>query len=128
MANLLFPITMKTYGIIVMLFYVETVINCEVKILKKSFIINLFSITSIATDDNFKYYISNGMSWFHMYSRSKKTRNTPTYFNTNYGIEMKLVHFIMDYCLLHFDALKFFLLVCVLIGSLLKLKFFNVNL
>ena len=30
----------------------------------------------------------------------------PIYFNTNYRTETKLVQ-IMDYCLLHFDALKF---------------------
>ena len=41
-----------------------------------------------------------------MYSRSK---NTPTYFTTNYRTEMKLVPIIMDYCLLYFDALKIFL-------------------
>ena len=31
-----------------------------------------------------------------MYSRSKKKRNTPIYFNTNYHTEMKLVPIIMD--------------------------------
>ena len=31
-----------------------------------------------------------------MYSRSKKKRNTPIYFNTNYHIEMTLVPIIMD--------------------------------
>ena len=44
----------------------------------------------------------------NMYSRSK---NTPIYFNTNYRTEMKLVPVIMDYCLLQFDALKYFLVV-----------------
>ena len=47
-----------------------------------------------------------------MYSRSKKQkqkRNTPIYFNTSYCTEMKLVPIIMDYSLLEFDALKFFL-------------------
>ena len=39
----------------------------------------------------------------------RKKRNIPIYFNTNYGTEMKLVPIIMDYCLLQFDALKFFL-------------------
>ena len=38
-----------------------------------------------------------------MYSRSKKKRNIPIYFNTNYHTEMKLVSIIMDYCLLQFD-------------------------
>ena len=31
------------------------------------------------------------------------------YFNTNYRAEMKQVPIIMDYCLLQFDALNFFL-------------------
>ena len=39
----------------------------------------------------------------------KKKRNTSIYFNTNYRTEMKLVPIIMDYCLLQFDTLKFFL-------------------
>ena len=42
-----------------------------------------------------------------MYSKSKK--KTPIYFNTNYSTEMKLVPITMDYGLLQFDALKFFL-------------------
>ena len=41
------------------------------------------------------------------YSSSKKKRNTPIYFSTNYRTEMKLVPIIMDHCLLQFDALKF---------------------
>ena len=44
-----------------------------------------------------------------MHSRSKKKWNTSIYFNTNYSTEIKLVPIIMDYCLLQFDALKFFL-------------------
>ena len=44
-----------------------------------------------------------------MYSSSKKKRNTPIYFNTNYRTEMKLVPIIMDYRLLQFDVLNFFL-------------------
>ena len=43
------------------------------------------------------------------YSRSRKKRNTPINFNTNYHIEMKLVPIITDYCLLQFDALKNYL-------------------
>ena len=39
----------------------------------------------------------------------RKKRNTPSYINTNYRAEMKLVLIIMDYCLFQFDALKFFL-------------------
>ena len=42
-------------------------------------------------------------------SKKKKKRNIPIYFNTNYRIEIKLVPIIMDYCLLKFDALNFFL-------------------
>ena len=38
-------------------------------------------------------------------SQSKKT---PIYFSTKYHTEMKVVSIIMDYCLLEFDALKFF--------------------
>ena len=38
----------------------------------------------------------------------EKKRNIPMYFNTNYHTEMKLVPIIMDYCLLQFDDLKFF--------------------
>ena len=42
-------------------------------------------------------------------NNNKKKKNTPTYFNTNYRIEMKVVPTIMDYCENQFDALKFFL-------------------
>ena len=62
-----------------------------------------------------------------MYSKSKKKRNPPIYFNTNYRTEMKLVPIIMDYCLLHFYALKFFLRVCLHGRSLLNLNFFKWN-
>ena len=41
--------------------------------------------------------------------KKKKKRNTLIYFNTNYRTEMKLIPIIMDYSLLQFDALKFFL-------------------
>ena len=43
-----------------------------------------------------------------MYSRSKK-KNTPINSNTNYRREMKLGPKDMDYCLLQFDTMKFFL-------------------
>ena len=59
-----------------------------------------------------------------MYSRSKR-RNTPIYFNTNYRTEMKLVPMIMDYYLLQFDALKFFLGVRLHGGSLPNFDFSN---
>ena len=39
----------------------------------------------------------------------KKKWNIPVYFNTNYRREMKFAPIIVDYCLLQFDALKFFL-------------------
>ena len=42
-----------------------------------------------------------------MFSQSKKKRNIPSNFNTNYRKEMKLVQINMDYCLLSFDAFKF---------------------
>ena len=41
--------------------------------------------------------------------KGKKKRNTPIYFTKNYRTEMKLEPIIIDYCLLQFDALKFFL-------------------
>ena len=61
-----------------------------------------------------------------MYSRSKK-KNTLIYFKTNYRREMKLVLIIMDYYLLQFDALKFFLGVRLHGEYLSNLNFFNVN-
>ena len=42
-------------------------------------------------------------------SVKKRKKNTPSYFNRNYVTEMKLTSNIMDYCLLQFNALKFFL-------------------
>ena len=56
-----------------------------------------------------------------MHSRSKK--NPLIYFNASYRTEMKLVPIIMDYCLLQFDASKFFLTV----GFQPNIIFFNVN-
>ena len=56
----------------------------------------------------------------------KKIRNIPIYFNANYRTERKLVP-IMDYCLLHFDALKSFLGVRLHGGSQPNFNFFNVN-
>ena len=63
-------------------------------------------------------------------SQKKKKRNTPIYFFTNYRTERKLVPIIMDYCLLQFDALKFFLGVRLHRGGLNLISFFfppNVN-
>ena len=63
-----------------------------------------------------------------MYSRSKKKkRNTLIYFNTNYRTKMKLVPIITDYCLLQFDALKFFLVARLHGRSLPNFNFLNVN-
>ena len=56
-----------------------------------------------------------------------KERNTFTYLNTKCRAEMKQVPVIMDYCLLQFDALKFFLEARLHGGSLPNFNFFNVN-
>ena len=63
-----------------------------------------------------------------MHSR-KKIKKSPIYFNPNYRKEMKLVPIIMYYCLLQFDALKFFLGVRLHVvgGSQPNFNFFNVN-
>ena len=48
-----------------------------------------------------------------MYSQSvsqkKEKKNTLIYFNTNYRTEMKPIPINIDYCLLQFDAIQFFL-------------------
>ena len=63
-----------------------------------------------------------------MYSLSKTSyRNIPIYFNTIYRGEMKFLPFIIDYFLLHFDALKFALGVCLHLESQPNINFFNVN-
>ena len=49
------------------------------------------------------------------------------YFNTNYRTEMKLVSIIMDYYLLQFDALKFFIGIRLHEGSVPNFNFVNVN-
>ena len=59
----------------------------------------------------------------------KKKRNTPTNSNTNYRRKMKLVPMNVEYFLLQFDALKFFLRMSLHGGSLPSINFFlNVNL
>ena len=60
--------------------------------------------------------------------KKKKIRNTPTNSNTNYLREMNFVPINMDYCLLQFDILKFFLGVCLRRGALPNFNFSNVNL
>ena len=62
-----------------------------------------------------------------MYSRSKKKRNTPLYFNTNYRTEMKLVLINIYYCLCQFDALKFVLQVRLHGESVPNFNFLNVK-
>ena len=63
----------------------------------------------------------------YRYSSSNKKPNTPIYFSTNYLTDMKLVPIIMEYCLLHFNDLKFFLGILLDGGSLPNFNFFNVN-
>ena len=60
----------------------------------------------------------------HSRSKEKKTSNNS---NTNYHREMKFVPFCMDYCLLQFDALKFFLGIRLHRKSLPNFIFFSVN-
>ena len=60
--------------------------------------------------------------------KKKKKRNTTINSNTKYLREMKLVSINMDYCLLQFDAIKFFLGVHLHGGSQPNINFFNVNL
>ena len=55
----------------------------------------------------------------------EKNPSTSIYFYTNYRAEMKLLPIIIYYCLLQFDALKFFLGSVYVAG--LNLTFFDVN-
>ena len=59
--------------------------------------------------------------------KTKQNKKKPIYFNAYYRTEMKLVPTIMDYCLLQYDALKFFLRVRLHGGSRPHFNFFNVN-
>ena len=59
--------------------------------------------------------------------QKNKNKTTPVYFNRNNCTEMKLVPIIMDYCLLQFDVLKFFLGVRLHGGYQPNFNFFNVN-
>ena len=59
-----------------------------------------------------------------MYNWSKKKT---IYFITNHCTETKLIPIIMDYCLLQFEALKFFLGVHLDMGYLPNFNFFIVN-
>ena len=60
-----------------------------------------------------------------MCSRLKKKKTI--YFYSNNRTEMKLVPIITDYCLLQFDALKFFLGVRLHKGSQSNFNTFNLN-
>ena len=64
----------------------------------------------------------------HMHSQPKEKKKTINS-NTNCHKEIKLVPFIMDYCLLQFYALNFFLGVRIHRGrgEYLPFNFFNVN-
>ena len=62
-----------------------------------------------------------------VYTVGEKKRNTPIYFSTNHRTEMKLLPIIMDYSLLEFDVLKFFLGARLHGGSLPIINSFNVN-
>ena len=55
----------------------------------------------------------------------QKNRNTPINSNTNYRREMKIIPINMDYCLLQFDALQFFLGVRLHGGSAPNFNFFQ---
>ena len=61
--------------------------------------------------------------------QEKKTKHPYYFCNTNYRTEMTLVPIIKDYCLLLFDALKFFLLVLLHGGEgpQRNFNFFNAN-
>ena len=59
--------------------------------------------------------------------KEKKNPKIPIYFNINYRKEIKLVLMKMEYCLLQFYALKFFLGISIHEGSLPNFNFFNVN-
>ena len=62
-----------------------------------------------------------------MYSWSNRKQGTTINSNVNYRREMKLVGISIDYCLLQFDALKFFLGLPLHGGSHPNFNFFNVN-
>ena len=68
------------------------------------------------------------MHSFNKYTVGPKKKIIPINFNTNSRREMKLIRNNMDYCLLEFNALKFFLGVHLHGGSLPNLNFFYVNL
>ena len=64
---------------------------------------------------------------FFIVQHDKKTKHPYFSFNINYRTEMKMVPIIMDYCLLQFDALKFFLGMRLHGDSLSNFNFFKVK-
>ena len=60
-------------------------------------------------------------------NNNNNKKHTLIYFNTNYCRKMKLVPIIIDYYLLKFNALKFFLEVHLHGGSLPNFNFSNLN-
>ena len=57
----------------------------------------------------------------------KEIKRIPINSSRSHRREMKLLPINIDYCLLQFDALKFFLEVNLHEGSLPNINFFNVN-
>ena len=53
---------------------------------------------------NAVFSYTNDFAYIYTCTAGKKT---PIYYNTNYRTGMKLVPIIMEYCLLQFNALKF---------------------
>ena len=94
-------------------FNIKTIIRSTLSQEKIMFFTHFFKLT---------YYVSHKISrsfnfpFFYFLTvhiqctvGEKNKRNTPIYFITNYRTEMKLVPIIMDYCLLQFVGLHFFL-------------------
>ena len=88
---------------------------------------NWFSSTTRGISLFLFLYTCTKICTANLKKKGKKKRNTLIYFNTNYLTEMKLVPIIMDYCLLQFDALKFFFGVRLHGGSQPNFSFFSVN-
>ena len=57
----------------------------------------------------------------------EKQKKNPINFNANYRREIKFISINMDYCLLQFDAMNFFLEVRLHGGALSNFNFFNIN-
>ena len=72
-------------------------------------------------------YFTNKFNLFFYYTVKKEKQNTLTYSNAKYCRNIKLVAIIINYCLLQFDAFKFFLGVRLHGESKSSFNFFNVN-